>query len=65
MFLKATAKGVFVLIKVKMNVQTAYYGELLRKGKVYDIERKTAERWIASKIANKVEESNNNEQKST
>lgn len=39
------------MIKVKMNVQTAYYGELLRKGKVYEIEKKTAQRWIDSKIA--------------
>jgi len=39
------------MIKIKMNVQTAYYGELLRKGKIYEIERKTAQRWIDSKIA--------------
>lgn len=46
------------MIKVKMNVQTAYYGDLLRKGKVYEIEQETAERWIASKIAEKVDEEN-------
>ena len=45
-------------MKVKMNVQTMYHGELLRKGKVYDIEKSTAERWIASKIADKAEEHN-------
>lgn len=41
-----------------MNVQTAYYGDLLRKGKTYKVERKTAERWIASKIAEQVKEIN-------
>jgi len=44
------------MIKVKMNVQTAYHGKLLRKGKVYEVEKKTAERWIASKIAEKVQD---------
>lgn len=39
------------MIKVKMNVQTAYHGDLLRAGKVYDIDETTAKRWIASKIA--------------
>lgn len=39
------------MIKVKMNVQTAYHGELLRAGKIYEIDEKTAKRWIASKIA--------------
>lgn len=42
------------MIKVKMNVQTAYYGDLLRKGKVYNIAKETAERWIASNIAEKI-----------
>lgn len=44
------------MIKVKMNVQTAYHGELLRAGKAYDIEEATAKRWIASKIAEEVTE---------
>ncbi|GAB3799238.1 hypothetical protein [Virgibacillus kimchii] len=39
------------MIKVKMNVQTAYHGELLRAGKIYEIDEPTAKRWIASKIA--------------
>ncbi|WP_010532077.1 hypothetical protein [Lentibacillus jeotgali] len=42
--------------KVKMNVQTMYHGELLRAGKVYEVEQSTAERWIASKIAEEAEE---------
>lgn len=44
------------MMKVKMNVQTAYHGELLRAGKIYDIDETIAKRWIASKIAEKVEE---------
>ncbi|BAC14535.1 hypothetical protein ACFQ4N_01395 [Oceanobacillus iheyensis] len=43
-------------MKVKMNVQTAYHGELLRAGKVYDVDEETAKRWIASKLA--IEEEN-------
>ncbi|WP_281250342.1 hypothetical protein [Virgibacillus siamensis] len=38
-------------MRIKMNVQTAYHGDLLRAGKVYDIDEDTAKRWIASKIA--------------
>ncbi|WP_404454508.1 hypothetical protein LG329_05770 [Virgibacillus necropolis] len=41
--------------KVLMNVQTAYHGEILRAGKQYEIDDDIAKRWIASKIANKVE----------
>ncbi|WP_168927220.1 hypothetical protein [Virgibacillus necropolis] len=41
--------------KVLMNVQTAYHGEILRAGKEYKIDEDIAKRWIASKIANKVE----------
>lgn len=37
--------------KVKMNVQTAYHGDLLRAGKVYEVDEGTAKRWIDSKIA--------------
>ncbi|MFD2044891.1 hypothetical protein ACFSTA_14500 [Ornithinibacillus salinisoli] len=44
------------MVKVKMNVQTAYHGELLRAGKVYEIDEKTAKRWITSKIAEEVVE---------
>lgn len=38
-----------------MNVQTMYRGELLRAGKIYEISKETAEKWIASKLAEKVE----------
>lgn len=44
------------MVKVKLNVQTMYRGELLRAGKVYEVSEETAERWIASKFAEKVEE---------
>lgn len=43
-------------IKVKMNVQTSYHGELLRAGKVYEVEKEVAERWIASKLAEEAQE---------
>lgn len=43
-------------MKVKMNVQTAYHGELLRAGKVYDIDETIAKRWIASKIAKEIDQ---------
>lgn len=49
-------KGLELMIKVKMNVQTAYHGELFRAGKVYEVDEKTAKRWIASKLAVAVEE---------
>lgn len=42
-----------------MNVQTMYKGELLRAGKVYEINKKTAEKWIISNIATKVENEEN------
>lgn len=42
------------MMKVKMNVQTMYRGELLRAGKTYEISKETAERWIVSKIATTV-----------
>jgi len=44
------------MIKVKMNVQTMYKGELLRAGKIYTVSEETAERWVISKLAEKVEE---------
>lgn len=39
-----------------MNVQTSYHGDLLRAGKVYEINDETAKRWIQSKLAEKAEE---------
>lgn len=36
-----------------MNVQSMYKSELLRAGKVYEINAETAERWIISGIADK------------
>ncbi|WP_284139200.1 MULTISPECIES: hypothetical protein [unclassified Virgibacillus] len=44
------------MVKVKMNVQTAYHGDLLREGKVYEVDEETAKRWLASKLAEKVTE---------
>ncbi|WP_010647779.1 hypothetical protein [Oceanobacillus massiliensis] len=44
------------MIKVRMNVQTAYHGDLLRAGKVYEIDETTAKRWIKSKLAEEVKE---------
>ncbi len=43
------------MIRIKMNVQTMYKGELLRAGKIYEINEKTAEKWIISNIASRVE----------
>lgn len=51
------------MIKVKLNVQTMYKGELLRAGKVYEINRETAERWIMSNLATKIEEYNDKDKK--
>lgn len=42
------------MVKVKMNVQTAYHGNLLRQGKVYEVDEETAKRWIASKLAEEI-----------
>ncbi|MUV39010.1 hypothetical protein JNUCC1_02882 [Lentibacillus sp. JNUCC-1] len=39
------------MVKVKMNVQTAYHGDLLRAGKVYEVDEDTAQRWLAAKLA--------------
>ncbi|MFA1821764.1 hypothetical protein ACDX78_16550 [Virgibacillus oceani] len=49
-------KGALSEMKVKMNVQTAYRGDLLRAGKIYEIDESTAMRWVASKLAEKVKE---------
>ncbi len=46
------------MVKVKMNVQTAYHGELFRAGKEYEVDEATAKRWIASKIAEETAEEN-------
>ncbi|WP_407269876.1 hypothetical protein [Radiobacillus sp. PE A8.2] len=43
------------MVKVKMNVQTAYNNELLREGKIYEVNEDTAKRWHASGIATIVE----------
>lgn len=43
-------------MKIKMLVQTMYRGELLRAGKVYDINEETAQKWLISKMAEKVDE---------
>lgn len=42
------------MMKVKLNVQTMYKGELLRAGKVYEINKETAEKWVISHLASKV-----------
>ena len=43
-------------VKVRMNVQTSYHGQLLRAGKEYEVDKEVAERWVASKLAEKAEE---------
>ncbi|WP_281355708.1 hypothetical protein [Virgibacillus ihumii] len=43
-------------MRIKMNVQTAYHGDLLRAGKIYEIDEETAKRWVASKIAVQAED---------
>ncbi|GAA0590141.1 hypothetical protein GCM10009001_02620 [Virgibacillus siamensis] len=43
-------------MKIKMNVQTAFHGDLLRAGKIYEIDEDTAKRWLASKIAVRAED---------
>lgn len=44
------------MMKVKLNVQTMYKGELLRAGNVYSINKKTAKKWILSNLATKVDD---------
>ncbi len=44
------------LVKVKMNVQTMYQANLLRAGKIYEVKKDTAERWIISGLAEEAEE---------
>jgi len=52
-------KGVRIKVeenmKVLMNVQTMYKGELLRAGKTYTVNKETANRWIISGLAEHVE----------
>ncbi|GEM01300.1 hypothetical protein SAMN05421839_10912 [Halolactibacillus halophilus] len=43
-------------MKVKMLVQSQYKSELLRLGKVYEINDKTANRWVLSGLAEKAPE---------
>ncbi|GAB2555472.1 hypothetical protein [Gracilibacillus alcaliphilus] len=45
------------MAKVKMLVQSTYNKELLRAGKIYEVNDETAQRWQVSKIAEMVEES--------
>lgn len=49
------------MIKVKLNVQTMYKGELLRAGKVYNINKETAKKWIVSNLATEVKNSEQSE----
>lgn len=42
-------------VRVIMKVQTMFHAELLRAGKEYTIPEKTAERWILSGLAERVE----------
>lgn len=46
------------MIKVKLNVQTMYQGELLRAGNIYEVNKETAKRWILSHLATEVKEQN-------
>lgn len=43
-------------MKVKMLVQSQYKSELLREGKVYEINDDTAKRWVLSGLAEKAPE---------
>lgn len=45
---------VLKVLKIKMLVQTQYKSELLRQGKIYDINEETAKRWLLSKLAEPV-----------
>lgn len=48
------------MVHVKMTVQTMYKTELLRAGKIYSVPIETAERWIASGLAERVKISKEN-----
>lgn len=45
-------------MKVKMLVQSQYKSQLLRLGKVYEINDDTAKRWVLSGLAEKAPEAN-------
>ncbi|WP_199868533.1 hypothetical protein [Virgibacillus senegalensis] len=49
------------MVYVKMNVQTAFHGELFREGKTYEVDEETAQRWQSSNIAEITEEHPKNE----
>ncbi|WP_179107158.1 hypothetical protein [Sediminibacillus massiliensis] len=49
------------MLTVKMKVQTAYHGELLREGKEYEVDDSTAQRWHSSNIAAIIEEEQSEE----
>ncbi|SFL86721.1 hypothetical protein SAMN04487943_104403 [Gracilibacillus orientalis] len=44
------------MAKIKMLVQSTYNKELLRAGKIYEINDETAKRWQISKIAEIIED---------
>ncbi|MGN8646982.1 hypothetical protein ACTNEO_13430 [Gracilibacillus sp. HCP3S3_G5_1] len=48
------------MTKVKMLVQSTYNKELLRAGKIYEINDETAKRWQISRIAEIIEEEKEN-----
>jgi len=48
------------MAKVKMLVQSTYNKELLRAGKIYEVNDETAKRWEISGIAESIEENDNN-----
>ncbi|MGP4041230.1 hypothetical protein ACTWP4_15220 [Gracilibacillus sp. D59] len=48
------------MAKVKMLVQSTYNKELLRAGKIYEINDETAKRWEISRIAEIIEEEKQN-----
>lgn len=48
------------MAKVKMLVQSTYNKELLRAGKIYEINDETAKRWQISRIAEIIEEEKEN-----
>ncbi len=46
------------MTKVKMLVQSTYNKELLRAGKIYEVNEETAKRWQVSRIAEIVSQDN-------
>ncbi|ENH97273.1 hypothetical protein J416_04623 [Gracilibacillus halophilus YIM-C55.5] len=43
-------------MKIKMLVQSTYQDQLLRAGKIYEINDETANRWVVSGIAERVDD---------